>query len=151
MDRKFLLILVVGISCLIFAGCNLNASSDRLTQLETKVGDIENRLVDLYNNYNSLEERHAALESKYNEILTKKSEVEAKVSSVNMTNEEIQAALKAAGFYKGAIDGKVGPETEAAIKQFQESNGLKADGVVGSKTKALLVKYLTQKQAAQAE
>jgi len=150
MDKKFLLVLVLGISCLVFAGCNLNGSNDKITQLETKVGDIENRLVDLYNNYTSLEERHAALEAKYNEILTKKAEAEVK-ASVSMTNEEVQTALKAAGFYKGAIDGKVGPETEAAVKQFQESNGLKADGVVGSKTKSLLVKYLTQKQAVQAE
>jgi murein L,D-transpeptidase YcbB/YkuD len=57
-------------------------------------------------------------------------------------NKEIQTALKNAGFYTGAIDGKVGPKTTAAIKEFQKAKALKVDGKVGPKTWAELEKYL---------
>ena len=46
----------------------------------------------------------------------------------------VQAALKEAGFYNGAIDGKVGKGTIAAISAFQRSQGIKADGIVGRVT-----------------
>lgn len=59
-------------------------------------------------------------------------------------NKDIQRALKAAGFYTGMIDGKIGPRTKKAILDFQKANGLKADGKVGPKTMAVLEKYLVQ-------
>ncbi len=57
-------------------------------------------------------------------------------------NKDIQKALKAAGFYTGMIDGKIGPRTKKAIIDFQKANGLKADGKCGPKTFAALDKYL---------
>ena len=60
------------------------------------------------------------------------------------TAREIQSALKNAGYYKGNIDGKVGPLTKKAILEFQESNGLQADGKVGPKTWVMLGKYVNQ-------
>jgi len=54
----------------------------------------------------------------------------------------IQTALKNANFYNGDIDGKVGPKTKAAIKEFQAKNGLSSDGKVGPKTWSLLKTYL---------
>jgi len=59
-------------------------------------------------------------------------------------NKEIQIALKAAGFYTGAIDGKIGPKSKKAIEEFQSAKGLKVDGKVGPKTWAELEKYLVQ-------
>lgn len=59
-------------------------------------------------------------------------------------NKDIQKALKAAGFYTGAVDGKIGPRTKKAIIDFQKAKGLKADGKVGPKTWAELEKYLVQ-------
>jgi peptidoglycan hydrolase-like protein with peptidoglycan-binding domain len=56
------------------------------------------------------------------------------------TTKEIQAALKNAGYYSAAIDGKVGPKTKKAIEDFQKANGLKVDGKVGPKTWAVLEK-----------
>jgi len=32
------------------------------------------------------------------------------------------------------VDGRFGPETEKAVRQFQKSSGLKSDGYVGSET-----------------
>ena len=58
-------------------------------------------------------------------------------------NQEIQTALKAAGFYSGNIDGKLGPASHKAIQAFQQSNSLKVDGKVGPKTWSALEKYLT--------
>lgn len=55
---------------------------------------------------------------------------------------EIQTALKNAGLYTGPIDGKKGPLTNSAIKEFQKANGLDIDGKVGLKTWDKLKKYL---------
>jgi len=56
--------------------------------------------------------------------------------------EEIQTALKNAGFYTGNIDGKKGPLTKKAVEEFQKSKGLAADGKVGPKTWSVLSAYL---------
>lgn len=56
--------------------------------------------------------------------------------------KQIQIALQKAGFYKGKIDGKIGPQTKEAIKAFQKAKGLKVDGAVGAQTWAELNKYL---------
>ncbi|MDI6758389.1 MAG: peptidoglycan-binding protein [Candidatus Omnitrophota bacterium] len=58
--------------------------------------------------------------------------------------KQIQIALQKAGFYKGKIDGKIGPQTKEAIKAFQKAKGLKVDGTVGTKTWAELNKYLKE-------
>lgn len=58
------------------------------------------------------------------------------------TTQEIQTALKNAGYYIGVVDGKKGPMTKKAIEDFQKANSLEADGKVGSKTWAVLEKYL---------
>ncbi|MDD5019775.1 MAG: peptidoglycan-binding domain-containing protein [Candidatus Omnitrophica bacterium] len=50
----------------------------------------------------------------------------------------IQTALKNLGLYAGSIDGKVGPRTREAIREFQRQNGLVVDGKVGPKTRAAL-------------
>ncbi|MCX7661352.1 MAG: peptidoglycan-binding protein, partial [Candidatus Omnitrophica bacterium] len=55
---------------------------------------------------------------------------------------QIQYALKKAGFYKGKIDGKIGPQTRQAIREFQKANNLKVDGIVGEKTWQKLQRYL---------
>jgi hypothetical protein len=58
------------------------------------------------------------------------------------TAKEIQLALKNAGFYAGAVDGKIGPKSQQAIVDFQKANGLTADGKVGPRTWAALSRYL---------
>ena len=58
------------------------------------------------------------------------------------TAKEIQTALKNAGYDPGSMDGKIGPRTRQAIKDFQKSKGLVPDGVAGPKTWASLGKHL---------
>ena len=57
---------------------------------------------------------------------------------------DIQRALKAANFYNGPVDGKIGPKTKRAIEAFQKEKGLKPDGKVGPKTWVELEKYLSK-------
>ena len=52
--------------------------------------------------------------------------------------KEMQQKLKAWGYYDGAADGIFGSGTRDAVKYFQRTNGLTADGVVGSATAAAL-------------
>lgn len=46
----------------------------------------------------------------------------------------LQELLTYRNFTPGAVDGDFGPKTEAAVKAFQTSNGLKDDGLVGQLT-----------------
>ena len=65
-------------------------------------------------------------------------------ASYKPTNKDIQVALRNAGFYKGEIDGDIGPMSEKAIREFQEANNLVVDGKIGPKTWAVLKKYLSK-------
>lgn len=51
---------------------------------------------------------------------------------------DIQRRLSSLGYNLGPLDGKDGPKTRDAVKQFQRAWGLAADGVAGPKTLALL-------------
>lgn len=62
-------------------------------------------------------------------------------TSLKPSTREIQQALKNAGFYQGSVDGKMGPQTREAIKEFQRVHGLNDDGVVGKQTWAKLKAY----------
>ncbi|MDE7454814.1 MAG: spore cortex-lytic enzyme [Clostridia bacterium] len=46
----------------------------------------------------------------------------------------IQTKLKRWGYYTGSVDGIFGSKTKTAVQYFQRSNGLTADGIVGSAT-----------------
>lgn len=62
--------------------------------------------------------------------------------NLRATPTNIQTALKKAGYYSGLVDGKNGPKTREAVKAFQKSQKLGADGVVGTKTWQKLSRYL---------
>ena len=46
----------------------------------------------------------------------------------------IQDKLKRWGYYTGNVDGIYGSLTVAAVKKFQQKNGLKVDGIAGTQT-----------------
>ena len=58
--------------------------------------------------------------------------------------KDAQHALQEAGLYKGKVDGKFGPQTKAAVKEFQKENGLKQTAHLDSAT----MKKLSQGGAA---
>ena len=142
---------------ILFAGCS-TVSSKRLNSLETKVGTLEAKV-------DSVEQRQSAIEGQTGESRESVGYLKGKVDSrgpstvvvtgaqgnagylygkKSLTHKDIQLALKNANFYTGSIDGKIGKNTKKAIREFQKTNGLKADGKVGPKTKELLLQYLTQ-------
>ncbi|MCD7060538.1 lytic murein transglycosylase [Pelagibacterium xiamenense] len=51
---------------------------------------------------------------------------------------DIQRWLAALGYYDGAIDGRIGPITQAAYARFQADRGLVADGFITARSHGLL-------------
>lgn len=54
------------------------------------------------------------------------------------TVRSAQQALKNKGYDPGAADGKLGPQTESALKQFQQAQGLTQSGELDQKTMSAL-------------
>ena len=52
--------------------------------------------------------------------------------------EKLQRALKKAGFWNKDIDGAYSKELSEAVKSFQKSKSLNADGVAGQDTQRAL-------------
>lgn len=61
-----------------------------------------------------------------------------KQGSTGAVVTQIQQKLSSWGYYAGSVDGVYGSKTVAAVKYFQRSNGLTADGKCGPKTLAAL-------------
>ncbi len=63
----------------------------------------------------------------------------------NLNREQlIQAALRNAGFYRGPVDGILGPVTRNAVRDFQKKYDLVIDGKVGPRTWELLQPFIHQ-------
>lgn len=59
--------------------------------------------------------------------------------------KEVQQKLNSLGFGPLIVDGKPGPKTTSAIKDFQKKAGLTVDGTYGPKTEAALFQSVTIK------
>ncbi|MFD7456868.1 MULTISPECIES: peptidoglycan-binding domain-containing protein [unclassified Streptomyces] len=61
----------------------------------------------------------------------------------NLTSPQgVQEALTELGFDPGPADGIAGPKTQKAVREYQTSKGLTADGIVGRMTRAALAEDL---------
>lgn len=65
---------------------------------------------------------------------TQSQEVLSKVGSRGDEVRRIQNKLKALGFFNGTVDGIYGTKTQSAVKRYQQSVGITADGIAGPKT-----------------
>ena len=123
--------LVIGLFLIMFCmGCATLDYQNKIASLETKVSQLEKENA-------ALKDKASALGEALTDA-TKKQKVVFKMPTAN----EIQSALKNAGFYKGEIDGQIGSTTKQAIAKFQEANGLTPDGVMGSRTWEKLSEYI---------
>jgi murein L,D-transpeptidase YcbB/YkuD len=134
--------------CFLVSGCAMD-TGEKIANLEKKVEVAEGRLDSFEGRIDAAERRLTAVEDYFRKQAAQKEAVSAAAQTSSMSIQDMQIALKNAGFYKGAVDGKMGPATDRAIKDFQAANGLKPDGVAGAKTKAMLMKHLTQAVAAE--
>jgi Putative peptidoglycan binding domain len=51
-------------------------------------------------------------------------------NQVDSIGSDVQEALADAGYYRGAVDGEVGPQTRNAIAAFQRDHGLPVNGMI---------------------
>lgn len=58
----------------------------------------------------------------------------SKYGSTGSEVRTIQEKLKRWGYYNGNVDGIYGSQTVAAVKRFQQKNGLQVDGIAGTNT-----------------
>ena len=58
----------------------------------------------------------------------------SKIGSRGDEVRRIQNKLKSLGFFNGTVDGIYGAKTQSAVKRYQRSVGITADGVAGPKT-----------------
>jgi hypothetical protein len=61
---------------------------------------------------------------------TDKVYVRYQVASGSSSLKQVQSALAQRGYYRGAIDGLMGPQSQTAILQYQEAQSLRPTGVV---------------------
>ena len=67
-------------------------------------------------------------------VLNSRVEALSKYGSRGSEVKQIQTKLKNWGYYSGNVDGIYGSGTLSAVKKFQKKNGLKVDGIAGTKT-----------------
>ncbi|MFH0986149.1 MAG: peptidoglycan-binding protein [Candidatus Omnitrophota bacterium] len=148
--RLTMLMLMVGLIAL--SGCASRKTGKKVDTLQAQMNAMTDELVRLDQ---SLQDTRAAIQSQEGGSSVSRASVsssEGESASVGgmyrtpggfeIPSVNIQKALKKAGYYNGAIDGKVGPGTRDAIASFQKDNGLAADGVCGRGTWAKLKSYL---------
>ncbi|HJT87933.1 MAG TPA: peptidoglycan-binding domain-containing protein [Bryobacteraceae bacterium] len=54
--------------------------------------------------------------------------METGAAPVSATVTAAQRSLKQKGFYKGNLDGDMGPETRAAVREYQKNSNLNVTG-----------------------
>ena len=114
----------------------------RITQLEEQLQQKDEELNDLKDQVQSLSEDVKKKDSSKKfggfEGMDKKDGI----LRVDVNPDQVQLALKNAGYYNGPVDGKLGEKTKRAIAEFQKAHNLNADGVIGKKTWNTLKTYL---------
>lgn len=155
---KNLFLLVV--ATVFLAGCTTTREPSQLSQLEIKMAQLERQVndrneeleqlkydvKDLSAQIDGVESAQPAQEyyppAKKTSGISSSSVETEEIIRVPVAAQDVQKALKGAGYYDGAIDGKVGVKTKEAIKSFQQAHNLNADGIIGKKTWEELKLYL---------
>lgn len=150
--------ILLGGLALLMVGCATTAQPDpMLSQLQMRVGELERTVQAKDQQISDLEYTVKDLDVEVKRLRQQPARAAVSTSSrssssaagddgpiirVDASAEQVQTALKNAGYYTGNIDGKVGAGTKQAIMQFQKDRNLKADGLVGRQTWAELQTFL---------
>ena len=74
------------------------------------------------------------LDSVYENANSAKDDDSLRMGDSGSAVKDLQTKLKKLGYYNGTVDSTFGSGTYAAVRAFQQKNGLTADGVAGSET-----------------
>ena len=74
------------------------------------------------------------LDSVYENANSAKDDDSLRMGDSGSAVKSLQTKLKKLGYYNGTVDSTFGSGTYAAVRAFQQKNGLTADGVAGSET-----------------
>ena len=139
---------VAGMIVLALGGCAGGKMSQDVNRLQSQVGLLDQRVSQLERAGGTWQASETMPEPATEPALTMATGAKPAAGapkgiavSVKPSTRNIQQALKNSGFYQGSLDGKMGPITKEAIKEFQRVHGLKDDGVVGKQTWAQLSTY----------
>jgi murein L,D-transpeptidase YcbB/YkuD len=151
-------ILMVGALAFGLTGCattmgqnksSMDQMQIKIVDLEKKVEEKDSEIVDLKYQVKDLSSRLEGQEpsSDSSSYRASSGDIDQSNSSkgvikVSASIEDVQTALKNAGFYKGSVDGKIGQQTKKAIESFQRKHNLTADGIIGRRTWEELKTYL---------
>ncbi|MCR4337970.1 MAG: peptidoglycan-binding protein [Candidatus Omnitrophica bacterium] len=149
LHRILLVILVAGS----LTGCAATQQSTEVSQLQMQVGnlerevqakdsEIENLKYEVKDLNYEIEKIRKAPARTVSSRSSSSSADDGEIIRVDASIEDVQKALKNAGYYTGNIDGKLGNQTKQAISNFQKDHNLKADGLIGKKTWSELQTYL---------
>ena len=142
----FIRVLFIAMLGFTLVGCVTTQSKTNLDQLQVKVVELEQKLeekdteiVDLKYEVKDLAakieaSKSSASPSSSSSTMIGSSATNDGIIKVGVSGMDVQTALKNAGFYHGAVDGKIGSQTKKAVASFQKSRNLTADGVVGKRT-----------------
>lgn len=137
MFKKYFIVVVVGLLFFNVASAQTVAPAEQdlltiIKQLQTQIQALQTQVVDLKTEIQSVK-----LELKFNRALAQ--------GATGDDVKQLQEFLKTfTGSYPdGSITGYYGPRTEAAVKRFQEQNGIEPVGIVGPKTQEKLNMLVT--------
>ena len=143
--KKLLSLIVCGVVATLLSGCEKKAAQTEMPT-ESEMATMNTTSTNANVNLASLDMNSQPVQNIEMEN-TASMDVAADHSSFQgVTTKDVQQALKNAGLYEGAVDGNLGPKTKKAIREFQEKNGLKADGKVGPRTWKKLSAHLDSAQ-----
>ena len=135
-------------------GCATTKGPSQTTQLQMRVSELERQLEDKDEEIKNLNYQVKDLSYELDKGRGRRIQVDStgvgtredkgEIIRVPVGADQVQLALKNAGYYQGTVDGKVGAKTKKAISEFQKDNGLKADGLVGRQTWTALKSYLNK-------
>ena len=158
-------LLILFILCGFISGCATTRSPSKVAQLEVQVNQLQRQLEErdqqiedlklTVNNlntqvqgednysFNDVEDLDASSQRPLRRALASPTiNNDDDIIRVAVAAADVQRALKSAGYYNGAIDGRIGSGSKQAIRDFQKEHQLKVDGIIGKRTWDELKSYL---------